>query len=596
MQNDWFGRLKRVSFAVMTCRYCFTIRSLMVCVLASGLTSCAVTSDAVGDPERGGAPPPADVEAKPSSGATDEEVMYRIFAAEVLGSEGDLQGAVGEYLEAALDSDDPAVAMRATRVAFAAQAWQQASMAADRWAFLDPSNVSARESAALAMLATADYAGAELQLAEIVRLTDDKEQAWSLVAGLLGRSANPERAGRVLANLLERSGTEGSATAVHAQSQLAVRAGDVEGAYELAQQAVAMQPDRIEFLAWAGRLALSRGDREAGIDFIRRAWRLEPQDHDLTLAYADLLARDGQEGEARRLLAEMKQTPDVMLTRILFELSANDIPAAMALYDGFREMTFEDPSAKAFYQAQAAESLDLINDAIEFYAIVAEGDFYVPAVARRAELLAMRGDVEEARKTLADLRLQTDPAIIEESWLAEARILQQTGDREGALATLDRALEQFADSIPVRYAHALVAAELGRIDVAERDLRFILVEQPDNAAALNALGYTLADRTERYVEAEELIRRAYALEPNDASITDSMGWVAFRLGRLDEAEQYLSRAWLMENNPEIAAHLGEVLWRQGRLDEAREIWRKGLNVDSGNRTLVETIERLESEL
>lgn len=595
-EGVWFARCKRVSSVAMTCDYCFMIRPLAVLAFAAAFAGCAVAPQAAEPPEitPEAQPPAIEVQTETPREPTDEEVMYRVFAAEVLGSEGDLQGAVGEYLEAALKSDDPAVAMRATRIAFAAQAWQQASMAADRWAFLDPANAAAHESAALAMLATADYAGAELHLAEIIRLAEDKERAWTLVAGLLGRSASPEKADKVLANLLEQSGGAGSAAGVHAQSQLAQRAGDSERAYALAEQAVEMQPERIEFLAWAGRLALSRGQRDAALGYIRRAWELSPDDHDLTLAYADLLARSGEADAARTLMAEMRQTPDVMLTRILFELSANDTPAALNLYEVFRGMTFEDPSEKAYYQAQAAESLDLISDAIDSYATVEAGEFHVMAVARRAELLAMRGDVAAAREALALLRLQDDPVIVEEAWLAEARILQQAGEREAALHTLDQALEQFADSTTIRYSRALVAVELGRIDDAERDLRSILVEQPDNVAALNALGYTLADRTDRYAEAEELIRRAYALEPDDASITDSMGWVAYRQGRLAEAEEYLARAWALENNPEIAAHLGEVLWRQGRLDEAREVWRQGLDVDGDHTVLNETIERLEA--
>ena len=124
----------------------------------------------------------------------------------------------------------------------------------------------------------------------------------------------------------------------------------------------------------------------------------------------------------------------------------------------------------------------------------------------------------------------------------------------------------------------------------------ILVEQPDHATALNALGYTLANQTDRYAEAEELIRRAYSLQPDDASITDSMGWVAYRLGRLSEAEGFLSRAWALDNNPEIAAHLGEVLWQQGKRDQAREIWSKGMVIDKSNQTLVDTIKRLEADL
>ena len=146
------------------------------------------------------------------------------------------------------------------------------------------------------------------------------------------------------------------------------------------------------------------------------------------------------------------------------------------------------------------------------------------------------------------------------------------------------------------YSRSLLAAELGRIDVAEQDLRTILASQPENAAALNALGYTLADQTQRYDEAEQLIRQAYILQPNEASIVDSMGWVAFRQGRLGEAEEFLLKAWGLDRNPEIAAHLGEVLWVSGKREEALEIWREGAEIDAQNIILVETLERLDVTL
>ncbi len=205
----------------------------------------------------------------------------------------------------------------------------------------------------------------------------------------------------------------------------------------------------------------------------------------------------------------------------------------------------------------------------------------------------MSGDLQAARSTLAGLRDLPDPAIVEQSWLLEARLFQQFGTSEEALQSLDRALVDLDTSIPIRYAHALLAAELDLIDVAETDLRWVLDKQPDNAAALNALGYTLADKTDRYAEAEEFIRRAYELQPEDASITDSMGWVAFRQGRLEEAEEYLGLAWALDNNPEIAAHLGEVLWVQGKKDQARKIWLKGQEVDADNAVLMQTMQRLD---
>lgn len=562
--------------------------------------ACAAQVQSDGPEEKAQPPAVAEPErqqqaAEAAAAPTDSEVMYRVFAAELLGNEGDLQGAVGEYLEAAMESDDPAIAMRATRVAFAAQAWQQASMAADRWAYLDPENIAARESAALSMLATADYAAAELQLQRLLELSADKEQAWSAISSLLGRSASPEKAMKVLSNLLEAAGEQSSSAAgLHAQSQLAVRLGDLARAYSLAQQAVAIQPERVEFLAWAGRLALNQGNMAEGLDYFRQAWEQQPDDHDLTLAYADLLARDGQEQAARDLLVNMQQSPDVMLTRILFELGAKKIDAAMALYEQFKTMTFDDAQLQAFYLAQSAEAVDRTAEAITFYGQVEDHDLAIEAAVRRAELTAAMGDMTGARNILATLRVHSDQAVVEESWLTEARILQQRGLNDQAFEVLSAALQQLGQSIPIRYSHALLAAEAGQTEVAEQDLRFILSEQPENVAALNALGYTLADQTERYDEAEDLIRQAFALQPNDASITDSMGWVAYRQGRLAEAVAYLRKAWELDHNAEIAAHLGEVLWQQGEHDAARQAWAEGMQADPENRTLLETMQRLDS--
>jgi Flp pilus assembly protein TadD len=158
---------------------------------------------------------------------------------------------------------------------------------------------------------------------------------------------------------------------------------------------------------------------------------------------------------------------------------------------------------------------------------------------------------------------------------------------------LDEAVDQQPRSIPILYTRALLAAEVGWVDIAERDLRAVLVEQPENAAALNALGYTLADQTERYEEAEVLIQQAYILQPLEPSIIDSMGWVAFKRGRYAEAEEFLRRAWRLDRNAEIGAHLGEVLWVSGQREEAVKAWSDAQDVDSANPVLMETLERLD---
>jgi len=527
---------------------------------------------------------------------TSEEVMYHVFAAEFLGSEGDLEAAVGQYLEAAMESDDPEIAHRATRIAFAAQAWLQAAMAADRWALLDPENVEAHRAAATALLQTGDYASAELQFQQIIRLMGNSTEAWILVSALLAQSADPERASVLLGNILASQGKVNDADARYAQSQLAVHSRDLDKAYELAQQAVELDPERIEFLTWAGRLALNLNRTGAGLAYIERAWKQDPEDHDLALAYADLLARTARSDEAREVMANMKQTPDVMLSRIKFEISAFDLDRAEELFLEFGHMEFDDPQEAVFNEAQAAEALNMNARAIELYGEVESGNYALAAGIRRVELMAGEGDVAGARRELAQMRVQQSELIVEESWIAEARIVREAGDRKTALEILGKALEELPGSIPIRYSHALLAAELGWVDIAEKDLRIIISKQPENAAVLNALGYTLADQTERFEEAEALIRQAYILQPDEASIVDSMGWIAYRLGRLAESEKFLRRAWALDRNPEIAAHLGEVLWVSGQREAARVIWRDGMKVDSENPALKETLRRLEVNL
>jgi tetratricopeptide (TPR) repeat protein len=510
-----------------------------------------------------------------------------------LGAEGDLEAAVGEYLEAALASDDPAIARRATRVAFAAEAWQEATMAADRWALLDPENVAAHESAAAALLSVGDYLGAEFQLMQILDLTDDSTDGWLLVSGLLARSADPDQADATLEQILQQRDAVSTGDVFFARSQLAAKSRKLQQAFELARQAVEQDPGRVEFLTWTARLALNLRLPDTALEYVRRAWQLDPGDHDLALAYADLLARTGNPDEAREVMRGMEQTPDVMFARIMFEIVAADHAAAESLYEEFEQSVFSDVEEKAYYQAQAAEALGRDGQAIELYGQVTAGERALAAAIRRAELMAQAGDMDGARNSLAQLRLQDNELVIEESWLAEARILREAGARDQAFQLLDEAVEQLPGSIPILYTRSLLAAELGRIDAAERDLRVIIARQPENAAALNALGYTLADQTERYDEAEALIRQAYILQPHEPSIVDSMGWISFRQGRLDEAEEFLRRAWALDRNPEIAAHLGEVLWASDRKDEAVKVWREAQEIDSQNGVLLETLERLQ---
>jgi tetratricopeptide (TPR) repeat protein len=582
--------------ANMESRYCFTkwqsIPALIVLTLAA---ACAPVQDRV--PE---SPPEAASGAEnqaPPPPPTDDDVMYHVFAGEVQGNAGEIENSAADYVAAALQSDDPAIARRATQVAIAAESWQFASMAADRWVQLQPENLDARQTAIQVMLLDGDYVAAEHQMSQVLDLMEhDRDRAWTLIAVQLAGTPDPERARTILQHLIEGHDAVGHADALFAQSQLAARTGDVETAYALAGEALQQAPGRAELNAWAGRLAVNLQKPEVALQRYQKAHELAPDDRTIAMAYVELLKRDGRVDDAQAVLADLPDAPGVRFARVAFALSIEQPEEAEAIYRGFSDASYANELEASFQAARSAEMLGLDQEAIDWYARVDRGENALLAVMRRAVLMAARGDIEAARNLLASTRIRREPEIQLQTYLTESQILIEAGRKEDALEVLSEGLEVMPGNVDVLYGRALLAAELGRIEEAENDLRTILESDPQNAAALNALGYTLADRTERLDEAERLIKAAHQIQPEEPSILDSMGWVAYRQGRLNEALSFLEEAWERDNNPEIAAHLGEVLWSLGRESDAMDAWRLGHERGPDNAVLEETLARHGVEL
>jgi tetratricopeptide (TPR) repeat protein len=221
---------------------------------------------------------------------------------------------------------------------------------------------------------------------------------------------------------------------------------------------------------------------------------------------------------------------------------------------------------------------------------VQQGENHFDAEVRLGLLKAKTGDVEGARTYLK--KIQTNNA--KESTIliqAEAELLideQRYGD---AMDVYNRALEGTAYNADLLYSRAMLAEKMDHIDILEKDLLRIITREPNHAQALNALGYTLADHTDRYQEAYGYIERALTLNPKDFYILDSMGWVLYRMGRLEQAKDYLRQAMELREDPEIAAHLVEVLWVTGQVEEAKKVWETALQTTPGDARLLDVIER-----
>ena len=228
-----------------------------------------------------------------------------------------------------------------------------------------------------------------------------------------------------------------------------------------------------------------------------------------------------------------------------------------------------------YYLAQSYELQNKLLQAIKNYKKVINNKYHFEAELRIALILAKQGELNEAR-----LRLQNiSPDSLEKElrvYLTEGEILNNAKQHEAALELYDEALQQLTDNNRLLYARALTAEKLGKLDIAVKDLESIVKREPENAQALNALGYTLVDKTAELERGLALIQKAFLLAPNDPSIHDSMGWAYYRLGQHDEALKYLRRAFEKLKDAEVAAHLGEVLWVAGEHEAAKEIWNTAL--------------------
>src|SRR5690606_3429245 len=386
----------------------------------------------------------------------------------------------------------------------------------------------------------------------------DRLQAWLAFGGLAQRLDRQALAERIVEAVIARFPDEPRVALLHA-SQLR-ESGDAAGAREILARLEPRAGTDEEL-----RLAIAAGYEALG-DFTRAAAVLArgPQDERTHRLRASLLAQAGDRDGLTALYQELQQGP----------------------------ASHPDPDRRLLL-GQVAEFLERHEDALRWYRSVPGGTERWPARLRTASALQELGRPDEA---FAALRaLQSDPdapdGVRRDAWLLEAGLRQANGDDAGELDALARGLAAFPDDPALLYARALAWERRDDIARAEADFRRILVAEPDNVATLNALGYTLADRTTRYREALELIDRARVAEPDNPAIIDSYGWVLYRLGRHDEALVQLRRAYSLQKDAEIAAHVAEVLWTGGEREEARRYFREALELDPDNRALRRALER-----
>ncbi|NMW25260.1 tetratricopeptide repeat protein, partial [Rhodanobacter denitrificans] len=350
-----------------------------------------------------------------------------------------------------------------------------------------------------------------------------------------------------------------------------------------------------ETYAWAARMKFKDGDHDGARALLQKALAKEPQNAQLRLAYAGMLSQAGDYAGASKLLAHGPQNADIYAMRAGLAAHDRDDKALASLYQELQKAPPEVRESSAYLLGQLAEMQHREAEALAWYDQVGDADEHAfDADLRSAMILHAQGKRADAHELLGQLQLAylDQPAQLRQAWQADAELYLREQNYAKAEAAFSHALQVMPDDPGLLYGRGLAYAEAGQIDQAVQDFQHLLKIKPGDVDASNALGYTLADANRDLPEAERLIRAARAAKPDDPAIADSWGWLQYRKGDLEQAEQTLRNAWLARKDADVGVHLGEVLWKQGHQQDAQRVFDEVRKLDPHNVALQETLKRL----
>ena len=500
---------------------------------------------------------------------------------------GQLPDAAGQYLQAARSANDPVLAERATRIALLANEDRLARQAYDLWQVLAPQQSASRQAVSATLLLRAgERRPARRELQALLRGGDDGwKHVLSALIGAVGKQ--PKLVVAVLEDLVDDGAIPNQLDPWLGFGGLAQRLDRPALVERIVSQVVVRFPGeprvallRAQLLREAGKLDEAR-PLLAGLE---DAARLSTS---LRWSLAGEYDALGDAAKAAEVLSRGPQDEISYSQRAALLDKAKDKVALAALYEELKGGATRPDPMRRLLLGQLAELLERHEEALAWYANVPGEQAQAIARLRSANVLYAMQRKQEAFDVLRAMQSQAalDEDAQRNAYLLEAELRLKDKDAAGEQDVYARGLAAFADDQALLYSRALMWERRDDIAKAEADFRRILVSAPDDVNALNALGYTLADRTTRYKEALELIDRARVAEPGNAAIIDSYGWVLFRLGRYREALNHLRRAFALQKDAEIASHLGQVLWVMGEKEEARRYFDEARRMDPDNRSL-----------
>lgn len=553
-------------------------------------------------------PLPLRTEGPPAAKGLTSQMLYGFLLGEIASQRGDKRLSAEVYLDLAQRTRDARVAKRAAELAAHAQDAGRAMRATRLWLELEPDAERARHALVLLLIKGGQLdeaveetrhwltrAGATgTSNASNTSNTSNNTSAvgvWQFLPGLYARAPKPEVALDALTRLAE--GYAGVAEAPFAVARMAQQVDQPARALKAIDAALKLRPDWERAALLKAQILVGKGD-QAVLEWLAAFVQAQPKAHEVRAAYAGALSRVHRLDEAGRLYEGLlKDTPDHAANHFqagLWALRTGALDLAEARLTRALTLGYPNRGPLLLRLGELAERQHQDEVALQRYLQATEHEQGSEGVLKAAAVLGRLGRIEEGRRLLASVAPSDEDDRIE-ILRAEAQMLREGRDAVAALAVLSAALKQYPDHSDLLYDHALVAEGVGQFELAEQGLRRLIALRPRHAHAYNALGYTLADRLNRPLEAIVLLEKALELSPGDGFILDSLGWAHFKAGHLDEAIRLLREAYAAMRDPEVAGHLGEALWAKGLHAEARGVWRDALKAAPDNTLLRNALER-----
>jgi tetratricopeptide (TPR) repeat protein len=514
---------------------------------------------------------------KEDKSSLDPDVLFMLMTAEIAGQRGQYDVALEGYLEAAKRTRDPRLTERAAMIAMYMKDGNRTNEAVSLWLQQDPSNLPARKIAALSALKSEDKQKSVEQLDALLKSDPANfEKTLFELAGALQKEGNVTFIYSVMEDLSLRHFDQASIFFI--QSLLASDMKNKGLAERKIERALQLQPNWDKALVLQAQMAVYSEDYGRAETLLRNAIAKHPDNQKFKKMLAQVLIKAAKYEEAgevyETLFANDPKDFESQFSLGLVHLQQDRGNKAEDIFKQLLEQR-EWRNQANFYLGKIEEKRGNTENALAWFDKVNEGPFQFEAEVTSISLLAKDKQFDRAEQRLTALSgnfPKQKPRIV----LIQAELYSQQKQYEKAFRYLTDELKNYPDQEELLYSRALMADRMGNLTVMEADLQKILAKSPDNVEALNALGYSLADKTTRYAESETYLLHALRLKPEEAVILDSYGWLKYKMGNYPVALEYLQKAYDKQPENEIAAHLAEVLWVSGKQEEARKLFDKAI--------------------